>query len=995
MGAGAMTELPSLPPGFVLDNSSAGSAPAAAKPQAPAGMPALPPGFELDFNQRFSGDGNAVPKNAEALSAGLRDAADQKLDMGPGSTFLNEFGNTALLNVPRNFSAFLLSRDAGIPFSNAYDFVKDVQDASSRRNRKASIGGTVAGALAGAAVLPGIGGGATLTARAGQAAVTGAGYAGLAEAFDSKDPVHVAIAAGLGGALGGLAAPVAEKIVGLVSGLVKKGATSQTFLKPDGTLTDEAAAIAREAGIDPGTFGTVMQRKFAETLAEKGASPGVAREAAAGEFNIPLSQGQAAQDLDKIRFENMSARGAYGKPAQDVANEFQANQNAAMRQAGSDVGEQLARDRVIVETPGTAGRTINAEVGAQAQRGRNIVSTAGDIAEREAAAQRGIVADQGRAIDDIASNGRLPLSRPQDAGEVVGDAVRNEASRARGGYRAAYDDALSREGEFSDIAFHGIGERIRRDALKGDNPVVINDRTTPVAASAIRHLDENINRFRVQDRAEPRSMEARTAGEVQFPGEPMRVPGATAEQPRAIALNMRGVEQSRKELVSFYKAARASGNAEDIRAVRSIISGFDNELETAISTGLFKGDEAALPALREARALFSRYQNTFRPQGAGDDVGSAMRRIVERNATPEEIANMLYGSSRTGSTGLSVRLADRLEQTLGRDSEAWSAVRQAAWMRVSQMRNGAGEVDPAKSASAIMDFTSGSGRSLAERLFSREELGAMRDHAQGVRGLEAAIADSSAARNAEAARTGYQQIFGGENIGGPPAQVLRRIIDGQATPEETAGAVFNAISGNPGNASRVIAAIERITGKDSDSMAAIRQGVWQRLTEAPEGKDQPGAQRMAQNLAEFLSGKGRTIAEQLFTAEERSLMGRYASAVKMTVVPPNARTNSDTAPALLAALNKYGGTILSLLGVAADGATGGLAGYAVNSLLKKGFGSAAESRAGARAANSFNGGVPAQAAPPSDLAKAAGRAAGVRSGLIGDDLEDQLPYRRP
>src|SRR6185437_320952 len=133
-----------------------------------------------------------------------------------------------------------------------------------------------------------------------------------------------------------------------------------------------------------------------------------------------------------------------------------------------------------------------------------------------------------------------------------------------------------------------------------------------------------------------------------------------------------------------------SGNAADIRATRAVMNGFDGQIERAITEGLFSGDPRALQALQEARASYSRYQRTFTPQGAGDDVGTAMRRIVDRNATPEETANMIIGSGKIGNSGLPVRIADRLEQVLGSNSDSWSALRQAMWQKASQVRNPAG-----------------------------------------------------------------------------------------------------------------------------------------------------------------------------------------------------------------------------------------------------------------------------------------------------------------
>src|SRR5262249_8087046 len=156
------------------------------------------------------------------------------------------------------------------------------------------------------------------------------------------------------------------------------------------------------------------------------------------------------------------------------------------------------------------------------------------------------------------------------------------------------------------------------------------DVTTPIASRAIRDLD-NISNLRIQNRADP------------F-GQP--------NPENIVAVDLRGVDQARKRLVEFYKKARQSGDASDIRAMDRMINEFDNQVEGAISNGLFTGDERALAALQQARASYSRYARTYRPQFAGDDAGNAIRRIIDRNATPEEIANMLIGSGRVGNAGL-------------------------------------------------------------------------------------------------------------------------------------------------------------------------------------------------------------------------------------------------------------------------------------------------------------------------------------------------------
>jgi hypothetical protein len=63
-------------------------------------------------------------------------------------------------------------------------------------------------------------------------------------------------------------------------------------------------------------------------------------------------------------------------------------------------------------------------------------------------------------------------------------------------------------------------------------------------------------------------------------------------------------------------------------------------------------------------------------------------------------------------------------------------------------------------------------------------------------------------------------------------------------------------------------------------------------------------------------------------------MQRYADALKLMIIPKYARTNSDTAPALLAAVRKYGAAAMGALGyVHGDG---GLAGLGVGKMLEWG-----------------------------------------------------------
>jgi hypothetical protein len=722
-------------------------------------------------------------------------------------------------------------------------------------------------------------------------------------------------ASGYGGEAGGT---LAEK-----AGL---GPAGQTVARVVGSLTPAAGLGLVGAARAP-------RVRAAQAAAEREAAAtqaAAANQAAAREFDIQMSRGKASGDLEAIRYEDLAARGAHGTPAQDIAAPFFDKEFQDVQAANRRIGEGFGRGYGTAENPSEAAARINAELGAQGEQARTAVQAAEDAARREAAAARSMVDDQGRILSDVIAEGRPAIESPREAGEVVGQAVRSAAARDRANYQGLYDEALTLPGQFHPNTFEGIGTRIQgRLSWGSNNPVIIDDVTTPIASRAIRDL-ENVSGLRFQNRADPLS-----------------VPPHGAPPENYLPVDLRGVDQARKRLVAYYRSARASPNAADARATSRLIDEFDNEIEQAISNGLFSGDSRALGAIQQARAAYSRYARQFRPQQSGDDVGTAMRRIIDRNATPEEIANMIVGSGRIGNSGLPVRMADRLEEVLGRDSEAWSTIRQAIWQRASQVRSEAGGVN----TQGINDLVNSS---LGRRVFSDAERNAMRTHSVAVRTLDDVIENLGATQAARRAQDEYQRIFGGQDIGGQQARVFRRIIDGTAAPEETTQAIFSTISGNPGNARRVIGAIEGIVGRDSETMALVRDEVWRRLTQNAATKDQPGYQKVSQAIGEFLEGRGRSVATMLYTPEEIALMQRYQAVLKRLVIPKNARTNSDTAPALLQALRNYGSAITATLGHSVDKVIGKVAGSAVKTLIRESANVIGNARAAHKVARSLS-----------------------------------------
>lgn len=63
------------------------------------------------------------------------------------------------------------------------------------------------------------------------------------------------------------------------------------------------------------------------------------------------------------------------------------------------------------------------------------------------------------------------------------------------------------------------------------------------------------------------------------------------------------------------------------------------------------------------------------------------------------------------------------------------------------------------------------------------------------------------------------------------------------------------------------------------------QAAWKRVTSPGEGKPQPGPGTIASSVGEFLRGRGRDLAEALFTPEERGLMAHIGAAHRSAAGP--------------------------------------------------------------------------------------------------------------
>lgn len=227
--------------------------------------------------------------------------------------------------------------------ANGYDvFVTRGTDGKEQRaylNKPGLDTQDVARAIFGAApyVLGGgLVGAATKGAGVGiQAVAQGAGAIGTSVAGDiaqiplgSEQGVELEKAAVVGGA--GAAGPLASAAGGA---LWRRFVTIPGLVDEAGNLTPNGMAAAKQAGIDPADLTPEFGKKFASALAQSEDPAIAATQAGAESFGIPATRGQITKDPYLLTQEEAMRRRLYGERAQDVMRGFDAEQQAALKDA--------------------------------------------------------------------------------------------------------------------------------------------------------------------------------------------------------------------------------------------------------------------------------------------------------------------------------------------------------------------------------------------------------------------------------------------------------------------------------------------------------------------------------------------------------------------------------------------------------------------------------------------------------------------------------------
>lgn len=610
---------------------------------------------------------------------------------------------------------------------------------------------------------------------------------------------------------------------------------------------------------------------------------------------VPMSESAITRDPAAAGREQAMLRGVAGDPAQVVATGARDETRAALKTAEERFAAGLdptapapGAPPAPKVTPEVAGQTVATDLVTQEQQ-----RAAAEVARLQAAGHErlGIKAEMEPPTAPRPPAPTATVETPFSAGEAISGGIQQRFQDARAARTAAYDRLAAIPGEYEPAVFMRAGNAIRDRLSGGRDPVRVSDRVTPNAADALSVIDNDLGHLRFENQA---------------------------RQGPAVPITNADVEATRKQLVILQRqanqAARApGGSAEDARAMRRVMEEFDAHKQRGIQAGGFSGDgNAVLQTERQARALHTELRRNFSSQGPGDKVGRTIEDIVGRypgqEITPDKIVQHIFGSANEIGGGNTVQLVQRLQGLMGPNSPEWAAIRKAAVAHMTEAPAGLEPIAHGVQADRIMSLLNGTkGRLLAQTLFSPAERTRLADHATHLR----TVADAAPATPVERM---IAKMSGRD--GSPPAsttEVVNQLFDLKAN-KETA----------------VQFARELRTRLSPESYGQVKQGMWSRLTEAPEGMIPWESQRVSQNLHNFLKSE---LAKTVYTSNERMLMKVIADAHSKQIPVQGSTNPSGTTPMFVKAAKGAQNQLLALFGFSHGGLPGAGAAIAAGKAL--------------------------------------------------------------
>lgn len=281
--------------------------------------------------------------------------------------------------------------------------------------------------------------------------------------------------------------------------------------------------------------------------------------------------------------------------------------------------------------------------------------------------------------------------------DAVEDAVSKgsaEAARLKSAYGAAYSAAESIPGKFDRASISGVGDRIRSGWAT--DPGKLDFYASDVARKAAQDLDS--------------------------------VLGASIPVGTGVSVThqtFRAVESGRKILNTALGSAKTQT---DRAAVRKMIDDFDNHIDQSITNGAFSGDPRVVDQWRQARKLFSEYQNRYGVRRSGEESGTLMKQILDGTKSSQDVANMMFNFSAGDATMKrdAIKTFLQLRRALGPNSPELdqikkSYIEQLMTPTAAKAGESVGPKDFARTSKQIMETLRGRGASFTRMAISPEE----------------------------------------------------------------------------------------------------------------------------------------------------------------------------------------------------------------------------------------------------------------------------------
>jgi hypothetical protein len=481
-------------------------------------------------------------------------------------------------------------------------------------------------------------------------------------------------------------------------------------LQPGSALTGQAAglvggaamlpAVAPSAG--PAVSGALTGALYGGVSA--GAKEGDIYEALKGAGLGAVLGGVGAPIIERT-LSGLTRVAMGGKPVLTPAGDLTDEAMAAARAAGLSDDEIRAIGPHLKQTfeargvtPGATTEARFAEFGMQPSRGM-VTGDPAQLAREKAYGSLAPIAEQAaEAAQRQAGGTGATLS------DAVSDAVsrgRQEAAKLQSAYQGAYKAAENVPGSFSRESISNLGERIRGNwGMRGDLNFYSND----LARNTAKKLDETL-------------------------GAKIPAPGGSV-----IHRDFRAVEEGRKILNSALGAAR---DKTDRAAMRKMIEDFDEQIERSIANGAFSGDPKVVDQWKQARKLFSEYQNKYGVRRSGDEAGTLMRQVLDGKSA-DDVANMMFNFNRGDTTMRrdAVKVFLQLRRALGANAPELEQIKRSYVQQLMTPAASGERLTPkdfVRVSQQIEQTLRGRGASFARAALSPEERASLARYAEVIR----------------------------------------------------------------------------------------------------------------------------------------------------------------------------------------------------------------------------------------------------------------------